>query len=178
MNIRFWTAQFWKETGYGLGSSRFLVRKLISIADIQDAGIILELWAGYWPVTEHILATKSKNTEFIVIENDREKFLELSRKYGHLCKVYEMSAAHIDTIIDPETIDIVISTLPLGSISHPWVGHILSAAHLALRKWGKFLQYQYALQNLRDVKKYFVLDRISFELRNIWPAFIYLAHKK
>jgi len=43
MNIRFWTAQFWKETGYGLGSSGFLVRKLIALADIQDAGIILEL---------------------------------------------------------------------------------------------------------------------------------------
>jgi hypothetical protein len=46
MNLRFWTVQFWKETGYGLGSSRYLVRRLISIASIGDAGIIIELGAG------------------------------------------------------------------------------------------------------------------------------------
>jgi phospholipid N-methyltransferase len=43
---------------------------------------------------------------------------------------------------------------------------------------GRFLQYQYALQNLGDVRRYFDISHISFELLNFWPAFIYLARKK
>ena len=97
MNLRFWTVQFWKETGYGLGSSQFLVRKIVSIADIQDASIIVELGGWEWQVTKYLLEKKSPQTKLIVIENDHEKFLMLSEKYGHLCEVHEMSAAHSAT---------------------------------------------------------------------------------
>lgn len=178
MNIRFWTIQFWRETGYGLGSSKYLVRKIIAVADIQDAKIIVELGAGEWQVTDSLLQKKSTGTRLIIIENDHERYLTLQSKYGNLCEVHEISAAHLDTILKKNSVDIVISTLPLGSISHPWVGHILSAVELILKQWGKFVQFQYALQNLSDVKKHFVVDRIYFELRNFWPAFIYKTHKK
>lgn len=178
MNLRFWTVQFWKETGYGLGSSQFLVRKIVSIADIQDASIIVELGGWEWQVTKYLLEKKSPQTKLIVIENDHEKFLMLSEKYGHLCEVHEMSAAHLETIIGNNSVDIIISTLPLGSISSPGVDHILLASQSVLKSWARFIQFQYALQNLRDVKKYFIVDYISFEIRNIWPAFIYKTHKK
>lgn len=77
---------------------------------------------------------KAKDARLIVIENDHEKFVELSRKYGDQCEVYEMSAAHIDRVLDPAMADVIISTLPLGSISHPGVGHILEAAQGVLKK--------------------------------------------
>lgn len=70
----------------------------------------------------------------MVIENDHNKFLELSRKFSDQCEVYEMSAAHIDNVLDKNSVDVIISTLPLGSISHPGVGHILSAAEQVLKK--------------------------------------------
>ena len=178
MNLRFWTVQFWRDTGYGLGSSPFLVRRIVSIADIQDAHTIVELGAGEWQVTDYLLKRKSQDTRLVVIENDHQRFLTLQSKYGHLCEIHEMSAAHINTILENESVDIIISTLPLGSISHPGVDHILMASKSALIPWGRFIQFQYALQNLRDVKKYFTLDRIYFELFNIWPAFIYKTHKK
>lgn len=178
MNLRFWTAQFWKETGYGLGSSKYLVRKLVSVADIQDVGIIVELGGGKWQVTDYLLKKKSKQTRLIVIENDHARFLILKWKYGELCEIHEMSAAHLESILDKNSVDIVISTLPLGSISHPWVEHILSATNSILKQWWRFVQFQYALQNLKDVKKYFIVDSIFFELRNFWPAFIYKTHKK
>jgi phospholipid N-methyltransferase len=178
MNLRFWTIQFWRETGYWLGSSKYLVRKLIAVADIQDATLIVELGAGEWQVTEYLLSKKSPQTKLIVIENDHERFLILESKYGNLCEIHEMSAAHLNTIIEKNSVDIIISTLPLGSISHPWVGHILSAASSILKHWWKFIQFQYALQNLIDVKKHFEVDRIYFEIRNLWPAFIYKTHKK
>ncbi|NRH20468.1 methyltransferase [Candidatus Gracilibacteria bacterium] len=178
MNLRFWSVAFWKEAGYNLSSSPYLVRRLVSLADISDAHIIVELGAGEGQVTGHILEKKSKNTRLIVIENDHNKFLELSQKYGEQCEIHEISAAHIDSIVDKNSVDVIISTLPLGSISHPGVGHILAAAEGILKKGGKFIQYQYVMANKKDVKKYFHIDHIYWEPRNIGPTFIYEAHKK
>jgi len=178
MNLRFWSVDFWKEIGYSLSSSPYLVRRLVSLADISDASVILELGAGEWQVTEYILSEKPKNSRLVVIENDHNKFLELSRKFWDQCEVYEMSAAHIDNVLEKNSVDVIISTLPLGSISHPGVGHILSAAEQVLKKGWKFIQYQYVMANKKDVKKYFHIDHIYWEPRNIGPTFIYEAHKK
>lgn len=46
MNFRFWSVAFWKNIGYALGSSPYLARRMISIASIQDARLIVELGAG------------------------------------------------------------------------------------------------------------------------------------
>lgn len=178
MNIKFWTHKFWSDFGYWLRSSPYLIRRLISLVDIAEADTIIELGAWFWYVTEHILAKKRKDTRLIVVENDHDRFVELSLKYWEMCEIYEMSATLIGSIIEPETVDIIISTLPLGSISPLWVDHILSAAVGVLKNNGRFIQYQYALQNIKDIKKYFIIDKIYFEPRNILPAFIYKAHKK
>ncbi len=178
MNLKFYTHKFWSDMGYGLGSSPYLVRRLVSLADISGADTIVELGAGYGQVTEYLIQYKSKNTKLIVVENDPERVVELRRKYGQYCEVHEVSAAHINEIVDLNSIDIVISTLPLGSISDEWVDHILGSVHAILRQWGRFIQFQYALQNIRAVRRYFDVARIAYEPRNFWPAFIYQAHKK
>ena len=178
MDFNFWTVKFWSDIGYSLGSGRYLVRKLVSLADIKNTHIIVELWAWEWPVTQKILSEKSPDTRFIVIENDHESFLRLQEKFGDSCEIYEMSAAHLRTILEDNSVDVVISTLPLGSISQEGVLHILQSAQSVLKVGWKFIQYQYALQNLKDVKKYFTVDCIFLEPRNFWPAFIYKTHKK
>ncbi len=178
MNYKLWTRKFWSDIGYWLWSWSYLIRRLVSYADISEAKTIIELGAWFWQVTEHIIAKKWANTRLIVVENDHNRFVELSQKYWDKCEIYEMSATLVGSIIETESIDIIISTLPLGSISALWVEHILTAAAGVLKKEGRFIQYQYALQNLKDVKKYFIVDNIYFEPRNIWPAFIYSAHKK
>lgn len=178
MNIKLLTRKFWSDIGYWLRSWPYLIRRLISLVDISEARTIVELGAWFGYVTEHILAKKWKNTRLIVIENNHDRFVELSLKYWDMCEVHEMSATLIGSIIDPETVDIVISTLPLGSISPLWVDHILSAAANVLKNQGRFIQYQYLLQNIKDIKKYFIIDNIYFEPRNIFPAFIYKARKK
>lgn len=178
MNLKFWTLHFWKDLGYSLGSGPFLVKKLVKIADIKNAQIIIELGAGRWPVTREILKHKNPQTRLILIENNHESFLYLQSEFGQFAEVYEMSAAHLHSLLELNSVDIVISTLPLWSISHPGVAHILDSIRQVLRSGWRYIQYQYALQNLKDVKKYFTVDRIFFEPFNIWPAFIYKTHKK
>lgn len=178
MNFRFWTRKFWSDIGYGLGSSRWLARRVIYMADIQGADTIVELGAGYGALTKHLIKYKSPGTKLIIVENDPKCILTLRREYWQYCDIHEISAAHIGQIIPVGSVDIVMSTLPLGSISLEWVDHILRAAEASLRVWGRFVQYQYALQNLRDVRRYFDVINIVYEVRNFWPAFIYQANKK
>ncbi len=178
MDLKFWTRKYWSDIWYWLGSSPYLVRRLVSLADISGADTIVELGAGYGQVTEYLIQYKSKNTKLIVVEDDPERVVELKRKYGQYCEVHEVSAAHINEIVDLNSIDIIISTLPLGSISDEWVDHILRSSQSVLVTGGRFVQYQYALQNLGDVRRYFDVTRIVYELRNFWPAFIYQANKK
>lgn len=178
MNLQFWTLDFWKEIGYSLHSSSYLSRRLISIAEIENAWLILELWAGSWQVTEHILKQKSEHTKLISIENNHDAYTQLSQKYGKLCELHEISAAHIAEIIAPNSVDIIISTLPLWSISQEWVDAILKSALSCLKPGWVFVQYQYWMYNRRDIKRYFTIDQTYWEPRNIGPAFIYRAHKK
>ena len=178
MDLKFWTKKFWSDIGYWLGSGPILVRKVISLAQIDGVDTIVELGAGYGQVTWQLIARKSPHTRLIVIENDLLRVAELQRKYGTKCEIYDMSAAHITDIVDAGSVDVVVSTLPLGSISDEWVDHILRSAHASLRVGGRFVQYQYALQNISDVRRYFVVDHIRFELFNFWPAFVYQSHKK
>ncbi len=46
MDLKFWTVEFWKNIGYGLGSSSYLVQRLVQIADILNVSLIVELGAG------------------------------------------------------------------------------------------------------------------------------------
>ena len=117
MNLRFWTRKFWSDIGYGLGSSRWLARRLIAIAEIQGADTIVELGAGYGALTRYLIEYKSPGTRLIIVENDTKCIMTLRRKYGQYCDIHEISAAHIGQILPVGSVDIVISTLPLGSIS-------------------------------------------------------------
>ncbi len=178
MNMKFWTLEFWKDIGYSLNSSQYLSERLVSIANIHKANIILELWAGEWQVTKYIIAKKWPNTRLVSIENHHESYMMLQDTYGKQCETHEISAAHLDKILEPNSVDIIISTLPLWSISPEWVDAILKSAHRCLKSNWIFIQYQYWMYNRKDIKQYFTIDTTYWEPRNIWPAFIYKAHKK
>jgi phospholipid N-methyltransferase len=117
MNLRFWTRTFWSDIGYGLGSSPWLVRRLVSLADIGEARVIVELGAGDGCVTRAIIAAMHPDARLITIEMDESKAEILRTKFSTQCEVYAMSAAHIDQIVGHDAVDVIISTLPLGSIS-------------------------------------------------------------
>ena len=70
-------------------------------------------------MTRQLILEKKPETRLIVIENNHESYLRLCEKFGDSCEIYELSAAHLENILPVNSVDLVISTLPLGSISHP-----------------------------------------------------------
>lgn len=99
MNLRFWTRKFWSDIGYGLGSSRWLARRMIDIAEIHGAGTIVELGAGYGALTKYLIQYKSPGTKLVIVENDAKCIVELRSQYGQYCDIHEFSAAHIGEIL-------------------------------------------------------------------------------
>lgn len=168
-----------KRVWFHLWSSIFLVRKMVSFLELAHTQHIVELGAGDGRVTKEILSHLGIWARLDIFEIDPSQLMVLRSLFADDTRVtiHETSAAHIDTIFASWSIDSVISTLPLGSISHPWVDHILRSVFAILKPGWHYLQYQYWMANKKDIKKYFTIDTISFEPRNFTPAFIYRARK-
>ncbi len=168
-----------KKIGFGLGSSRWLARSLVRYSGIpnQKNLTILELWAWYGNTTQEILRHKKNISSLTLVEYRKECIEHLNALSGSNTQVIHGDARDISQFLEKESVDIVISTLPLWSLNRRVVDEILSEVQSVLKKWGTFIQYQYWMANKKDIKKYFLLKKIKLELRNFTPAWIYVTEK-
>ncbi len=176
--VAYWI-NFAKKVGFRLASSIFLTRKMVSFLDVDTARHIIELWAWDGRVTREILLHMHPDAKIDIFEIDEAQIGWLHALFDHdnRVSIHTTSAAHIDEIFTSASIDAVISTLPLGSISRDGVDHILRSIFTVLKAQGQYIQYQYWMVNRGDVKKYFTIDSTVFEPRNACPAWIYCARK-
>ncbi len=172
-------ANIFRKIGFGLGSSRWLAQSLVRYAQIDNAKPlrILELWSGYGNVTREIMKHLSQNDSLTAIECDINRIHALEQIEHPNIRIIHGDAKNIHEYCENGSIDIVISTLPLGSFDSAEVETILKEVQLALKKWGTYIQYQYWMANRKDVKRYFHMDAIKLEPLNFTPAFIYVTHK-
>ncbi len=138
---------------------------------------ILELGAGRGNVTAEILRESWKNTEITALEYDLDRIKILEKLSQPHLTIIHGDVCDLDRLCTPESFDIVISTLPLGSFDPETVDIALKNIQKVLKKWGKYIQYQYWMANKKDIKKYFHIEKIRLEPRNFSPAFIYITRK-
>ncbi len=172
-------ANIFRKIGFWLGSSRWLAQSLVRYAQIDSTKPlkILELGAWYGNVTREIMKNLSQNASLIALECDINRIHALEQIEHPNIRIIHGDAQNIHEYCENESIDIVISTLPLGSFDSAEVEGILKEVQLALKKWGTYIQYQYWMANRKDVKRYFHINAIKLEPRNFTPAFIYLSYK-
>jgi phospholipid N-methyltransferase len=77
-----------------------------------------------------------------------------------------------------ESVDLVVSTLPLWSMNPIHAREIIAAAAKSLNPEWIFLQYQYFATNRDDIEQYFTLIDTDWEPINFPPAFIYICKKR
>lgn len=171
--------QFWKNIGFSLSSSRYLARRMVSLIDVDNIHHVVELGSWLWPVTRVLVERFSTDVRIDLFEINPEAVEVLTKEYWHMknIHIHAVSAVEVANLFPHGSVDAVISTLPLGSISPEWVEHVLQATQKVLKKWWQFVQYQYWMVNRRNVKKYFRIKKTHFEPRNIGAAFIYHAIK-
>ncbi len=159
-------------------SSKFLVDKTISKIDHTWNEKILLLWFWNWIVLKRLLIKKWKDINLTIFEisPDYKKFYDkIVEDYNWLENVtyIEDSAENISKY-NLWQFDYIISTLPFSIINKNTKQKILEEIKNSLKKWWKFLQYQYSLYNKKDFEKIFNKKaKISFVPLNIPPAFVY-----
>jgi len=140
---------------------------------------IVEFGAGSGTFTDALLKKITLGSSLSIFEIDPLfiKKLQLKYKGDNRVVVYSLGAEESTKFFEPESIDYIISSLPFGFMNSALVFHILESAKHILKKQGKFIQFQYFLQNKKHIHQIFPKVRYRFTLLNLPPAFIYICKK-
>jgi phosphatidylethanolamine/phosphatidyl-N-methylethanolamine N-methyltransferase len=165
-----------KTTGSITGSSKFLVQDMLEKVDFQRAGIIVEFGAGNGSLTTKILENLNSDAQLLSFELNEDFYEQLkATTTDPRLRIIHDDVAKLDRYVANGSVDVIISALPLLNMPEEVKRSILTAAKAALKPGGRFLQYQYSLNDLKLIKEYFGAVHLDFTLFNIPPAFIYSA---
>lgn len=174
--------QFFKDrqmVGAVAPSTRFLAEKMLKNIDFETAKIIIELGPGNGVFTEIMLQRMRPDAKLFVFELNEEFHKEVAAKISDpRAQIILDSAENIANYV-PEvgTADAVVSSLPLMVFPEQLRSNVVNAAHKALHKDGKYVQFQYSLQSKRYLETIFNKVNIQFTIRNLPPAFVYTCEK-
>lgn len=160
-------------------SSKFLYKKMTKHIDFKSDLKIVEFWPWDWIFTDELLKQISKNSTIYIFEIDEWFCKLLKEKYKNekRVKIYEESAWNILKYFEKNEVDYIISSLPLSFIDKNIVSTILEKSKHILKNSWNYIQYQYFLQNKKQINKYFPKTDYKFTFLNLPPAFVYICHK-
>ncbi len=152
---------------------------MVSLAEIKDGYHVLELWFWKWNITRKIISNTVHEIRISALEINKDAYEEVlgTVKEADNITLYNTGAENIVSLFGKESIDVIISSLPLGSLSHEQNTEILAAIHTVLKPGSKYIQYQYWQKNKEDIRNTFHFDHTYYDIRNIPPVFIYVTHK-
>ena len=165
-----------KTTGTITPSSNVLIKRLLAPIEFQTARCIVELGPGNGCVTRTLLSRMHGDCILVCLEVNNDFVAQLKALDDPRLYVYKACASSIRDILDQlgiAEVDHIVSSLPLALIDDEVVDTILASVGSNLREGGRFLQYQYSLNNYRDFKPIFKDVKLRFTLRNMPPAFVY-----
>lgn len=144
--------------------------------DYANAKVIVEFGVGTGNVTRRILRRMRPDARLISLEINPAFVKEAHRITDPRLDVREACATTLPRILDEEgieAVDAVVSSLPLSIMDHDVVELILDVARDSLAPRGKFLQYQYSLNQRHRFSGRYSDVKVGFTALNIPPAFIY-----
>jgi phosphatidylethanolamine/phosphatidyl-N-methylethanolamine N-methyltransferase len=160
-------------------SSRFLERRLVSLADIRGAQLVVELGPGTGGTTRALLAALPANAKLLCIELDPDFAALLARETDPRLIVHHGSAEDLEEVLAAHRLaapDAVISGIPF-SIIPPAVGvRIIEGIRRALAPGGRFLAYQVRGTVAELAKPVLGEPDTTLELRNIPPVRVFRWH--
>ncbi len=158
-------------------SDNSIVKTLNKIDRTQDMRII-ELWWWQGFFTKAILSSMSPESSLSVFEINKDFCNILSNIQDTRLSLINDSVLNIKKHFpEQETVDIVISTLPLALFSNSDIDALFSGIKDCLTPNGQFFQLQYSLVKEPPIKKHFPNYTKHRELNNIPPACIFHCKK-
>ncbi|MEM7053924.1 MAG: methyltransferase type 12 [Pseudomonadota bacterium] len=167
--------------GSVIPSSRFMERKIIKMAEVQQAGLVVELGPGTGGTTRAMLAAMSQNARLLAIDLD-PRFIDILSGFDDPRLLpHHGSAVDLAEILQQHGIDApntVVSGIPFSTMPKPVGTAIIQAIQQNLAPNGVFLAYQFRGEVARLARP--VLgepDQSSFEMLNIPPMRFYQWRK-
>lgn len=170
-----------KTAGTVVPSSKFLVKRILNKVDFETAKVIVEYGPGNGIITHEILKKLNPEATLICFEVNETFYKELKKINNPQLVILNVSAEKIDSEIKKLGFNQVchyISSLPLAIIPKEVSQSIIQKSKTVLKDQGKFIQFQYSTQFLKQFK--IIFDKkidLDFEPLNIPPALIYICEK-
>lgn len=156
-----------KATGSLFASSRFLVRQLVNY--VPKNATVLEIGAGTGVVTLELIKRGATSDRLFICEYDQDFCCDLKEKFPGY-PVFCEDASKADTFLKPNSIDCVVSGLPLRNFSEAFKQDLVTSLRKVAKPGATLIQFTYGLAPplpmLRGAKRECVLA-------NLPPAFIW-----
>ncbi len=160
-------------------SSRFLERRLVSLAGIEHASLVVELGPGTGGTTRALLAALPTHAKLLCIELDPDFAALLMREPDPRLIVHQGSAEQLAEILAAYGLgspDVVISGIPFSIIPAAVGVRILESIRGALAPGGSFLAYQVRGTVAELAKPLLGEPDTTLELLNIPPVRVFRWH--
>jgi phospholipid N-methyltransferase len=167
-------------TGSVIQSSPVLADKMLSKIDFQGAKCIVELGGGSGVITKKILQKMRPDCVLLCFEIEPALAEKLKNIRDSRLVVIDDCAEKIDIYLKYhgfQKADCIVSGLPLASLPPKTSRSILKTIYAYLPAGGQYVQFQYSLAHLRQIKYLFSSVAISFVFLNFPPAFVYVCVK-
>ena len=169
-----------QKVGSIIPSSRFLERRIVSLAEVSRAEVVVELGPGTGGTTRAILRALPRTGTLVAIELNQRFVRLLERGADPRLQVHLASAADVEEILERGALaapSAVISGIPFSTMKRDLGGRIVRAVHDVLAPGGVFVAYQVRdrVKELGD--SVFGPAETEREFRNIPPMRVYRWRK-
>lgn len=163
-----------RQVGAVLPTSRYAVRDMLDLADLADAGRVVELGAGTGVYTREILTRLQPDARLWAFEVEPDLTEVLSERFRDpRLRVVTDSATEIETYLEGDRADVIVSGLPLTSLPAELRRTVLERACGALATGGVLLVLQYSPVIRKELGRYFESVRWRPSPLNVPPAFLF-----
>jgi phospholipid N-methyltransferase len=150
-----------------------MLRKIDFSKDIH----IVELGPGAGGITKSLLKKLSPRSRLTAFEINPTLVKKLNTIEDPRFTCINDDVENLLAYLPEESIDYIISSLPLANIGKASKTKIIDASHRALKPGGHYTQFQYSAIDLGLIKRKFPNLACDFTLLNIPPALIYYGVK-
>ena len=167
-----------RKSGTIIPSSKYLINKCLEDLELRDAKVVIEFGMGNGCITKEILKRSGNDTVVLSFEINKKFCSYCKDKFDGFSslKIINESAFNLQSVLLENSItkvDYVISSLPISLFNDKDTLNLLENVKKHLKKGGRFIQYQYSLDNEKLIKRTFNEVNREFTLLNVPPAFIY-----
>ncbi|KAF0192215.1 MAG: Methyltransferase type 12 [Gammaproteobacteria bacterium] len=170
-----------EQVGSVIPSSRFLERRIIEVAEIVNARLVVELGPGTGGTTQAILDALPEDSRLLAIEISPEFVERLKAHSDPRLIVHRGSAEHIREALAIHGLsnpDVVISGIPFSTIPKFLGKRVISAVWSSLDNGGRFVAYQFRSRVASLGQELLGTPDTTLELLNVPPMRVYRWRKQ